>query len=336
MNKILTTLLLAAILFACKPKSEEIKPAVETACKKLSYTIINTKTNQLINKDTYIYDKTGKLIEIQGLSSYLKYEYDAKDNLLKISSYLKNQGSETKTSETIYTYNSANQLIRQVTNKITETGASQKRKEYLYEYHANGKMKKWTWFDFTMVFDKPYIIVEYDENGNEILAQFDDGSSEKSEYNAANLLIKITYYNPANSPTGEIRYEYNSRNKKVKTSSYYNGVLVGYINTEYNSKDQQISEIYYDDAGKVTQKIITEYTGESYKTSTYDAQNTLTGYFTIEIQNGLRMKESAYNKDKLVYSIVYAYDTHKNMIKQEEFNDHLITPLRQEWTYQCD
>lgn len=52
--------------------------------------------------------------------------------------------------------------------------------------------------------------------------------------------------------------------------------------------------------------------------------------------DNLKMKESRYNDNKLAHYIIYAYDSHKNKIKQEGFNDALEVPLPEEWSYQCD
>jgi len=337
MNKIITILFLTGLVFACKPKSEDIQPIVEVKCKKLTYTIFNSKTNQLLGKITYIYDKTDKLIEVQGSNgNSSKYEYDAQDNLLKVTDYSKNQGFETKTSETLYTYNTANQIIRWVTNTISDQIRTEKKSEYLYEYHANGKLKKWTWFDYTMVYNKPYIVTEHDENGNEISTTFHDGFHIKKEYNAANLIIKSTDYDDANNATYETLFEYNSQNKCIKRSTYHNGVLSSYTTYEYNAKGQQISFAIYKANGALSMREIKEYKGESFTISNYDDQNKLTSYSTIEVQNGLMMKDSFYRDNKLVFYTIYAYDIHKNMLKQEEFNEALEEPLRREWTYQCD
>ncbi len=118
MNKIITTLVLAGLVFACKPKSENIKPIGEISCKKLSYTYLDGSTNEILTSETYQYDKTGKLIEFKNSLTTTKYEYDTKGNLLKAIGYYKNQGTDTKWSETDYTYNTDNQLLRQVSNVL--------------------------------------------------------------------------------------------------------------------------------------------------------------------------------------------------------------------------
>ncbi|RFS16819.1 hypothetical protein [Emticicia sp. C21] len=335
MNKIITTLFLAVFVFACKPKSADIQPIAEIACKKLSYTYLNARTNETLANETYLYDKTGQLIEFKTPFSTIKYEYDAKGNLLKAIGYSKYQGSDIKWSETDYTYNANNQVIRQVSNVLNQPGGVfNKEQELIYEYYANGKMKKKTWFFYD--FSKPYYFADYNEKGYEILSHFDGKPYRKTEYNEANLPYKQIQYNLDNSNTVVDLYEYNSQSMVTKSSQFVNGVLDIYSTNEYNSKGQQLNGMQYKGDGTLMSKSILEYTGESYKISNYNGQNILTGYSIVEVQNGLIMKRTSYRDNKLSYYTVYVYDGHKNMIKEESFDDKSALTRRAEWTYQCD
>ncbi len=195
-------------------------------------------------------------------------------------------------------------------------------------------MKKKTWFFYD--FSKPFYFADYNEKGYEILSHFDGKPYIKTEYNEANLAVKQTQYNLDNSNTVIDIYEFNSQNMVIKSSQFVNGVLATYSTNEYNSKGQQLNGMHYKGDGTLLSKSIFEYTGESYKMSEYNAQNKLTGYSLVEVQNGLIMKRTSYRDNKLSYYTIYAYDSHKNMIKQEAFNANSILSRREEWAYLCN
>jgi YD repeat-containing protein len=333
MNKIITTLILAGMVLACKPKSENIKPEEETACKKLSYKNFNS-LNNVVTSETYLYDNTGKLIEFQRAPKTIKYEYDANGKLLKTIEYTQNLVGVVKSSETDYTYNAANQLIKEVVSINGYASGLTKATVTFYEYHPNGKMKKKTTFSNDLPL--PDSIVEYNERGEEILTQLRDGNYLKTEYNAADLIVKVTKYYPDNNQKSEQVHEYNSQNLKIKSSIFNNGVLWSYMTYEYNAKGKLITLIHYSGDGSITRKYITEYTGENYKLSQYNGLNKLLSYENGEVKNGLLMKWSGYLDNKLSFYIIYAYDSHKNMIKLEEFDSKSVMYGRQEWAYQCD
>lgn len=315
MNRIITTLVMAGLFFACKPKSENIKPEEEITCKDLSF------------------KQTGRdnVVEVE---ERFTYEYDAKGNKIKMTKYTKNQGVETKSSENEYTYNAANQLIRQVINSDSETGVLKKEYDIFYEYHNNGKIKKLTAFHLDSTV--PSTIAEFNEKGNSTLIQYEDGTYHKLEYNAADLVSKQTKYYANNKTTNEYQYEYNAQNLEIKASSYVNSVLTNYYTFEYNAKGQLITKIWYNANGTINTKYITEYTGESYKINYYNPENELTSYTTTEILNGLVMKESSYSNNILLSYAVYTYDNHKNVTKREAFNGNSVMTQRQEWSFQCD
>ncbi|HEY1055363.1 MAG TPA: hypothetical protein VGE24_09515 [Emticicia sp.] len=337
MNKILTTLLLAGVLFACKPKSEDIKPIAETACKKLSYKKINSN-NAVEDFGTYTYDKTSKLIEFQGKYDVKKHEYDDKGNLLKTFEYAKNQisGALELWSETHYTYNSANQLIKLVFHGLyaNSNGNLYQGSQTLYEYHANGKLKKLTIFygDSTV----PNEIEEYNEKGsrtyNEVLGE----SYIRIEYNAANLMVKSTNYYYASNQKVEYKEEYDSQNRWIKSSTIINGIFNNSMNFEYDAQGRRIANTVYLADGTISSKSTTEYTGENYKYSWYNSFPEETGYTIAEVKNGLVMKSTTYHNDQLFNSLNYTYESHKNMIRKEELDSRSQLKSLEEWAYLCE
>ncbi|RFS16820.1 RHS repeat protein [Emticicia sp. C21] len=332
MNKIITTLVLAGLVFACKPKSEDIRPQEETACRKLSYKDIIGSTVMI--SENYVYDITGKLIEFNRLGKTIRYTYDTQGNLLKTTEYTQNLNGEVKLSEIENTYNATNQLVKQITHVYNYQSMFDKETEVLYEYHANGKMKKKTTTNLTL--PVPDSIVDYNEKGKEILIQYRSGQYLKTEYNGADLIVKQTGYYPSNNQTTEVIHEYNTQNLEVKYTISINGVRDSYMTYEYNAKGKLIMQIQYNGDSTIGRKYIIEYTGENYKISTYNGPSQLLGYEINEIQNGLLMKWSAYQNNKLVYYMTYAYDSHKNLIELTTFNNNSAMTERQEWIYQCD
>ena len=163
-----------------------------------------------------------------------------------------------------------------------------------------------------------------------------DGSFTKQEYNATDFILKQTKYNPNEKKTTELLYEYNSKNLKLKMLQYTNGNLESYENYEYNAKGQEINYSLYLHDGTILTKSITEYTGENYKTSRYFGPDKLMDYTIFEVTNGLLMKKSIYEDNKLMLATVYNYDSHKNMIKREELLGGTTINTSEEWTYQCD
>jgi YD repeat-containing protein len=339
MNRIIPPLILTILVLACKPESEITKPEPvvtkpdkEVVCKILSHKEFNNR-NVLEYSLIYSYDNTGKLIELQKPPGTTKYEYDTKGNLVKTIIY---NNSDSKSSETEYTYNASSQLIKEVINKANQAGVLQKDTENYYEYHANGKMKKKS--NFFLEFTTPGSITLYNEKGKEISIDYKGGIYERMDYNAADMLVKrIKIYPTASYINTEFLYEYNAQNKVTKYTVNVNNKLNSYITYEYNDKGNLIAQIDYNGDGTVSEKTIFEYTGESYKVSRYGGPTTLMGYTMIEVQNGLKMKETLYYTDNQpIYSINYTYDSYKNMIKREQINGISQLMSLWEWSYQCN
>lgn len=331
MNKIIAVLLFVCFVFSGKAQSETAAPKENNNCKRLWYKK-TTRDNTVVDHTSFSYNDKGKLVEIKGLSKTTRVVFN--ENGYTSTLYTQYMDKEYKISETESAYNLDNQLIRQVYSSATPPEELKMYREIIFEYHPNGKQKKIVFYEND--FSKPVTVNYFNEKGYFVRSEKTDGSFTKAEYNALNEKIKQTDFNAKDKQTIEQLWEYNSLNLLSRYSKSIDGKSDSYIVYKYNTDEKLISEIQYNGSGNISFTRTTEYTGESYSVTTFNAKNESTKYALYEVVNGLLLKESKFTNDKLDYEIVYAYDDFRNLIKKDFIPKNKDGLIREEWGYECN
>lgn len=349
--------------------AQKEKPATKPDCRQTLYNW--TQGNGKIVKDEHmIYNTNGLLIEhkqfICRSDNNCGYhidtkEYDDAKNLIKS---IVRDPKGTITAEYSCTFNADNQPVKRVNyiNEINQwiehsfyyndkkqkirfveligTSAKDARRteEYLYEYHANGQVKKETILN-TSKPEGPHQYKIYHENGLVESIDFNGVASRKYTYNANGQVVLEVYAKKLDGHTDEIRNEYNRKNLLVKTTYKTYGPLVNsesYFTYKYDKNNRRIKQVIRAKGNKKSTETVWVYNGESYRESKYDERNLLISFEECEIEDGLLRKKRFYGKTYLRSYIVYTYDAHKNIIKIDHFRPDGSLVSSEEWAYACD
>ena len=248
----------------------------------------NTDGTQTITKK-YTYDMMGNLKTVNDGNEIMHYEYDGAGN--KIREYGRN------TSKFFYYNNSG---------LLTETDIYYGRTKYqkaLYTYNEGGQVVKVSEGYWNSTAINTVSEYQYDVLGRRILAVNANGTSEKTEYNAAGLITRLTNYS---GPNVISKYEY---------TYYYDG------NQRTKTDSTGKTSYTYDDLGRLTEAQLADGTLQKYTfdgngnrktmTVTKDGTETLTEY-AYDLNNRLICE----TKDGLTIS--YSYDNNGNMLSKSD------------------
>ncbi len=248
----------------------------------------NTDGTQTITK-TYTYDKMGNLETVDDGNGLIYYYYDGSGNktreygknTVKVFSY--NNGGLLTESEvyigrtleqkTLYTYNESGQVI-----KVSEGYRNSSAIDTVSEF-------------------------QYDVLGRRTLVVNANGTSEKTEYNAAGLVTKLTNYS---GPNVISKYEY---------TYYYDG------NQRTKTDESGKTSYIYDDLGRLTEALLAAGTLQQY---TFD-DNGNRSTMTITKDGVPEVTEYAYDlNDRLItetkdgVTTTYSYDHNGNMLGKSD------------------
>ena len=202
---------------AAAPKKEEPKqPSYEElADPKLLYTVEYDNLGNIWKKDTYVYDKSGQIIEVKSIDNEQKplfrytYKYDAKGNEIERVNYDK---SNEVIQKTTHVYNDKGQLIERA------------------EYDSYGELIQKNTY-------------KYDEKGQRIEQQGhnSDGSLAfltKFVYNSLGECVQSTTFNRKGEETSKLIQQY-----KVDTNKNWTN-LTQYSNGKATYITERIIEYY--------------------------------------------------------------------------------------------
>ena len=248
----------------------------------------NTDGTQTITK-TYTYDCMGNLATVYDGNEVMHYDYDGSGN--KTREY---GGNTTK----IFSYNNSGLL--------TETNIYYGRTKYqraLYTYNESGQVVKVSegYRDSTLI--NTVSEYQYDVLGRRILAVNANGTSEKTEYNAAGLITRLTNYS---GPNVISKYEY---------TYYYDG------NQRTKIDESGKTSYVYDDLGRLTEAQLADGTLQNYTFDSNGNRKTM----TVTKDGASSITEYAYDlNDRLITEIKdgattsYSYDNNGNMLGKSD------------------
>lgn len=244
----------------------------------------------------YIYDLANRLIQVKDTrGNQVKYEYDANNNINKVSENL----GGTK-YDTAYTYDKDNKL------KVITYGSS--TKTYNYDTLArlvNMEVKTGTGYKYNTAFT--YAPGVNGATSSRIKTMENDGKVITYTYNAAGNIETITQNGQ------EIRYTYNALNEVVREDNAVQNktILYGYdlsgnilSKTEYpyttGTVGTATSSISYSYGDAVWKDKLTSYAG---KAITYDAMGNPTQYdgYTFTWEMGRQLASMTGNGKNLAY-----------------------------------
>ena len=248
----------------------------------------NTDGTQTITK-TYTYDVMGNLKSIDDGNEVMHYEYDGSGN--KIREY---GGNTAK----FFSYNIGGFL----TESEVYVGRTLQQK-ILYTYNEGGQVVKVSEGHRNSSAIDTVSEYQYDVLGRRILVINANGTSEKTEYNAAGLVTRLTNYS---GPNVISKYEY---------TYYYDG------NQRTKTDESGKTSYIYDDLGRLTEAQLADGTFQKYifdsngnrktMTVTKDGTETITEYvydlndrLLSETENGV--------------TTTYSYDNNGNMLGKSD------------------
>ena len=248
----------------------------------------NTDGTNTITK-AYTYDMMGNLETVDDGNEIVHYDYDGAGN--KTREY---GGNTTK----LFKYN--------IAGLLTETEIYFGRTMYqksLYTYNEAGQVVK-------VSEGHPYSMeintvseYKYDVLGRRILVENANGTSEKTEYNAAGLITRLTNYSGANV-ISNFEYTY-----------YYDG------NQRTKTDASGSTSYFYDDLGRLTEAELADGTLQHYTFDSNDNRKTMTvikdGVSSVtEYNYDLNDRLISETKDGL--TTAYSYDNNGNMLSKSD------------------
>ena len=274
------------------------------AVKKGAVQKIYNQLNDAYNYTAYEYNEIGEIAcetrYIDGTAYNTQYFYD---NVHRLTKQIDPDGTITE-----YVYNLAGQIVRTtVTNgsvvsvnrtvyddlgrKVQEIGPVQYRSEY--DYIAPETVTGGSYSDTN----------QYDVLGRRILAVNANGTSEKTEYNAAGLITRLTNYS---GPNAISKYEY---------TYYYDG------NQRTKIDESGKTSYVYDDLGRLTEAQLADGTLQNYTFDSNGNRKTM----TVTKDGALSITEYAYDlNDRLItetkdgVKTSYSYDNNGNMLGKSD------------------
>ena len=248
----------------------------------------NTDGTRTITK-TYTYDCMGNLATVYDGNEVMHYDYD---------------GSGNKTRE--YGGNTAKFFNYNIGGLLTETEVYFGRtlhQNTLYTYNDSGQVVK-------VREGRPYSSIintvseyQYDVLGRKILAVNANGTSEKTEYNAAGLITRLTNYS---GPNVISKYEY---------TYYYDG------NQRTKTDESGKTSYVYDDLGRLTEAQLADGTLQNYTFDSNGNRKTM----TVTKDGASSVTEYAYDlNDRLItetkdgVTTSYSYDDNGNMLSKSD------------------
>ncbi len=248
----------------------------------------NTDGSQTITK-TYTYDCMGNLNTVDDGNEVMHYDYD---------------GSGNKTRE--YGGNTAKFFNYNIGGLLTETEVYFGRtlhKNTLYTYNESGQVVKVSegYRDSTVL--DTVSEFQYDVLGRRTLVVNANGTSEKTEYNAAGLITRLTNYS---GPNVISKYEY---------TYYYDG------NQRTKTDESGKTSYVYDDLGRLTEAQLADGTLQNYTFDSNGNRKTM----TVTKGGESSVTEYAYDlNDRLItetkdgVTTSYSYDNNGNMLGKSD------------------
>ena len=248
----------------------------------------NTDGTQTITK-TYTYDCMGNLNTVDDGNESIYYFYDGLGN--KTREY-------GKKTVKVFRYNNGGLL----TESEVYVGRTLQQKT-LYTYNESGQVLKVSegYRDSTLI--NTVSEYQYDVLGRRTLAVNANGTSEKTEYNAAGLITKLTNYS---GPNVISKYEY---------TYYYDG------NQRTKTDSTGKTSYVYDDLGRLTEAQLADGTLQNYTFDSNGNRKTM----TVTKDGASSVTEYAYDlNDRLITEIKdgvttsYSYDDNGNMLGKSD------------------
>lgn len=277
--------------------------------------------------ETYVYDDAGRKTSVTNKRGHTTfYEYDANNNLIKITDPLTNETTfaydlnnrlvsktDAKNHTITYTYNDSGQLLTQTSSEgLTVTYTYNQRgqrervidpagKETQYSYDERGNLIKIT-------NALSFVEFEYDENGNLLKVIDSHGNEVENQYDKMDRLANTS--DPLNKTT---HYSY-WKNGNVFTRLDAMGVITEYFYdklgrlTKISYPDGSDIDFAYDDNGNLTAMVDAAGT----TTCSYDTLDRLTGVNDSFGNDIAYTYDAENNRTSITYpgnkTVSYAYD----------------------------
>lgn len=215
---------------------------------------------------------------------------------------------EWKDTKTTYTYDENKRLVQK---KYEGKSWMKTVTVETYSYDGNGRLVKEE-LNQVSANRKSAIFYEYDNNGNLIkkVDEYNDNEVVHYTYDKKNQLIKEV----SSKRNHGIIYEYDSRGNRIKKS----GLGAGYIVYKYNSNNQLVEELWYEENKKLDSR------------------------FTYKYNNAGRITEKSFygmflGGERLTSQEFCEYDDHQNLTKEEKYlGDHGQRLKYMHYTYSYD